>query len=41
MQRGPVWPEQRRRLGVMHVAINRLRMRSDNASDRLESTEGV
>lgn len=35
MRQGPVWPGQRQRPGVMQVAINRLRVLSANASDRL------
>jgi hypothetical protein len=38
MQQGPVWPGQRQPPGVMHGAINRVKVQSANAIDWLEST---
>jgi hypothetical protein len=39
MQQGPVWPGQRQPPGVIHGAINRVKVRSANAIDWLESTQ--
>jgi hypothetical protein len=37
MQQGPVWPGQQQPLGVIHGAINQVRVRNANAIDLLES----
>jgi hypothetical protein len=37
MQQGPVWPGQRQPPGVIHAAINQVRVRSTNAIDWPES----